>query len=313
MDRFDPFSDRALRLLRCPHHAGVRLRPQPVDEERFASGLLHCRRCGKPWPVIAGVPVLVPDPVAWGASFRESVLATLAEFGRATPAAVAIVNELARSDPHAEPMRFGDDWTQAEATAMPAPWTPPPGAEATAPLQGWIDGVEAAGGLLPFVRRAVDAYGDPGTALVCGVGAGPELDALGPAQRLTIALDVSLRAVLVAQARRPPGTVAPVVGDVTFPPLASRSIALALALNTLDLLDAPVAAARALARVLKRGHIAVLSTPDPQRVAPDGLEGALRAAGLHVVESHPAVAWPRPHGPRHLELYFVEVVVARAT
>ncbi len=95
-------------LLACPRcRRGLR------SDGRGPNGVQLCGRCG-PYPRLAGVPVLVQEPHVWCASFREAALASLAEVGAATEDAVAVVDAFAAAAPHAEPRRFGDDWTAGE-------------------------------------------------------------------------------------------------------------------------------------------------------------------------------------------------------
>ena len=77
------------------------------------TGTLGCTDCTAEYPVLAGIPLLHPQPRWFLAQYRESVLAALVDFDVATEANVALVRDWTRGQ-SAEPMRFGDDWTASE-------------------------------------------------------------------------------------------------------------------------------------------------------------------------------------------------------
>ena len=79
------------------------------------TGTLCCEECSLAWPVLAGVPLMLSAPGAYLTSYRDSVLATLAENGLASVEAVGMIDEF--STGHiSEPMRLRDDWTALEVS-----------------------------------------------------------------------------------------------------------------------------------------------------------------------------------------------------
>ncbi|MEO0325535.1 MAG: class I SAM-dependent methyltransferase [Myxococcota bacterium] len=268
-------------------------------EENAAGELVTA--AGEAFPVLAGVPVLVPAPDAFLAQHRESTLAALAEYDRVTPAVRERLHAAARRAPGLAPERFARDWA------------PPDAALGVAPAGSLAERLRA---LVGAARAAPDLLAEPGPAgarvLEVGPGAGDRARTLARGAARYIALDRSLPALLRTGAEVPGATL--VLAEATALPLADASVDLAVAANVVDLLDHPFAFLEELARVLSPGGELRLSTPDPGLGTGD--DGAL-AALLEATEAFegPALAdgivWPRVHGPRELQLAVLQRLVVR--
>jgi SAM-dependent methyltransferase/uncharacterized protein YbaR (Trm112 family) len=254
--------------------------------------LVACGGCQAAFPVLGDVPVLVADPARYLGAYRDAVLAALAEVGRASRRAVALIDELAAT---AEPMRFGDDWSDpTTALALPS-------------LAPWLADARAAGGpgaaLLELLGHTLG-----GAVAEVGCGDGALSAALRSRCDPLVVTDWSLRAALRGRAaarRARGGAVAAAVVDAAALPLAPGRFTALVAANVIDLLDDPGAFVRAAARALTvRGRLA-LATP-----APEGVDALLAAAGLAPVAERDPVAWLHAHSSRHLEIYAVRALVA---
>jgi SAM-dependent methyltransferase/uncharacterized protein YbaR (Trm112 family) len=283
------------QVLACPRCNG-RLKP--------AQNLVRCAACG-PYPLLGGVPILVPDAAGWCASFYDSVLSALAEHGLATREAVHVVGAFARGRT-GEAQRFGDDWTRYEAHGEdePAPVRGPGRASLLTVRRAGLKGGPAA-----WLARQV------GTATLalevgCGVGVGSELLA-AHTKRLVVG-DYSLRAVLNARARaeRGPGAVAGVVLDAAALPVARGALDLLVAENVVDLLDEPRAFFEGVRDALAKKGRALVTTPDPALggTEDDAVQRLAVAARLKVSEVRDGLPWVRLNSARHVEVYLVQAL-----
>lgn len=306
-----------LEVAACPlTDCGGRLEIRPGGHEaggRLRVGLLGCSACKSLYPVLAGVPILVPDPGAWLAGYRESVLAALAEAGEAPPEAVSLIDSFCRAVPGAEPLRFGDDWTAAEAGA--APVRPPEDGEAARAFAAFL---EAAAGSGPDDTLLALLDGELGTVWEVGCGAGTLSRRLRPrADRLVIS-DLSLRAVLRARDAAGAVTGAPVasaVVDAESIGLLPGAVDTVVAAELVDLLDHPERFVAGIADALAVGGRLALATPAPSLGEPgddDVLAEVIASAGLAIAEERDAVPWIRAHDRRYYQVYFARVVIARA-
>ncbi len=289
-----------LKLVACPR-CGARL----SDDEGGA--VVRCRACG-PFPVLGGVPVLVPEPARWCASFHDAALAALAEQGAATKDAVETLRAFADAASAAEPSRFGDDWTRHEAADAAAPEPVPGPAHAQ---------------LTAFVRAALEAsprtwlesrVHDGATVADVGCGAGVLSAALARRARRLLLGDLSLRAALLAHRRASGGgaEVAAVVLDADALPLAAGAFDAVAAENVVDLLEGPLAFLQKARAALKAAGRLLLSTPSPHLGAPDADEDVLaqlaQQAGFRVETRDDGLPWLRRNDARHLEVYLVQAL-----
>ncbi|HVK76508.1 MAG TPA: methyltransferase domain-containing protein [Kofleriaceae bacterium] len=273
------------------------------------SGLLACRRCATLYPVLGDAPVMVPAPAEYLAGYRDAAVATLATHGRATRAQVELIDAFAGAVARTEPLAFGDDWVGREDAPPPPPAGADPAAAAFAGFLAAVRGVDDA-----IVRLLGDR---PGTTVEVGCGAGVLARALARRAPRLLVTDLSLRAVLRAAAGAAPrraraADVAGAVVDAEALPLQPRSVDTVVAAELIDLLAAPDAFLAGAAAALRPGGRLVVATPDPSLGTgdDDALRARLRHGGWTVAAEERGIAWVRPHGPRHYQVYFADVVVA---
>ncbi len=292
--------------------------------------LLACRGCGARYPLLADVPVVVPSPADYLAGYRDATLATLASHGQATRAAVEVVDAFAEAVGRTEPLAFGDDWVGREGGAMPAPAGDDGAARAFAGFLAQARGIDDA-----IVRLCGDRAG---TVVEIGCGAGTLARQLATRAERLLVTDLSLRAVLrttetagmtgarrprgganrggprgrAAPAARPSADLAGAVVDADALALRPRSVDLIVAAELIDLLAAPDDFLESAAVALRAGGRLVLATPDPSLGTgdDDALGTRLRHGGWTITTEDRGVAWVRPHGPRHYQVYFADVIVA---
>ncbi|MCU0696346.1 MAG: class I SAM-dependent methyltransferase [Myxococcaceae bacterium] len=290
----------AVEVLACPR-CGRRLE----GLGRAANTVARCAACG-PYPVLAGVPVLVPEPASWCAIFYDAALSALAEVGAATPAAVETLRAFAAAAPGAEPGRFSDDWTSWEAEGRDAPdFVEGPAHEALERL------VTVAGAHAPMTWLAGRA--PSGVVLEVGCGAGRLTRALTKPSRRVLVGDASLRAVLLAS-RAAPGSV-PVVLDAQALPVAPRSLDGLIAEHVVDLLDDAEAFFVSAQLALAPKGTLLVATPKPGLDSPDDddrqVEQLARAAGFVVHEHADGLPWLRQNHARFLEVWLVQALALR--
>jgi SAM-dependent methyltransferase/uncharacterized protein YbaR (Trm112 family) len=287
-----------LALVTCPQlDCGGKL-------ARRAGGALGCRRCGMLYPVLGGVPVLVAEPHAYCAGYRESIVTALAEHGALDRATLSTIDGFAAAAPGAEPLRFVDDWTAEGGLSR---W-PADGHREAARFRRFA---LAAGSFEDrLARLAPDRLG-VAIELGCGDG-GVARRLVGRARRLVLA-DRSLRAVLMArEACGGSDRAAGCVLDADRLAVAPAAFDTVLCLNLIDLLERPLALPGAIAAALRPdGHL-VLSTPDPELGGddPGPLLAAIDRSGLAVEAALDQIPWLRLHPPRYAQVYFCLAVVA---
>lgn len=276
--------------------------PGQEDEEGVTE--LTCEE-GCVYPVLGGVPLLLVDAEGYVGRHRESLVTTLAEADRLSRSTLATIRAFAAEE---DLVPLADDWTAAEADGEGLPrrgTTAGPLEAIYAPLRG-PQGSTVAHAIKLRIPKKIK--GD-----VCIIGAGAGLGAARWLPR-TVApwvVDLSLRGALLATKTLGRGT--PVVADVEDLPFLEDSLDLVVAENVLDLVGDPARACAAIARSLRRGGTAIVSSPDPALGGDDEttLAQLLGEAGLTVTACDDDLLWPRPHSRRRVELYVVQVLTCR--
>ncbi len=284
----------SLSVLGCPR----------CSKKLAAAGtVLRCRSCGV-YPVLGGVPILVPEPARWCASFYDSALAALAEVSLADDLSLSTLRAFAEGLPGEEAQRFGDDWTREELEGRAPPtMIEGVGSQALAELITLSE--------VQSVREWLAARVEGDCVVEVGCGAGLLSEKLSAAKRLVV-IDLSLRAVLQASQRS--GGL-PVVGDATAVPVQKGVVDSLVAENVVDLLEAPgdffVSAHRALRH---RGRL-LLCTPEPSLNDPEHDDSTVaslaQGVGFKVDDLLEGAPWLRRHSPRHLEVYLVQALSLR--
>jgi SAM-dependent methyltransferase/uncharacterized protein YbaR (Trm112 family) len=305
-----------LEVLACPvAGCGGALAPRDGVAGELHTGALRCAGCASLYPVLAGVPVLVPDPASWMAAYRESVLATLVELGAAGPAAAEVVASFAAARRGVEPLRFGDDWVDGEAEQDEGAIAPPDGEEARL-FAAFLAAARRGGG----PAAAIDELcgdGERGCVVELGCGAGTLSARLRARARRLVVADLSLRAAARAGAQAQAaagGLCAAAVLDAEQPAVAAGAADAVVAVNLVDLLEQPESFVTAAAEILAPEGRLLVATPAPDLgVAgePALLEHVLGQAGFEIERALDAVPWVRAHGARHFQVYFCAVLSAR--
>lgn len=286
-----------LSMLACPRCGGA-LVAAPV------SSLIRCGSCG-PYPLLGDVPVLVPNPSDYCASFHDSILAALAEHGQATREAVAVVEAFAEGSA-ADARRFGDDWTPHERLGAEPPL--PVDGPASAALKKVLELGEAQGPARWLERHAAKAH----AIVEVGCGAGERSHAFAASAERLAVCDLSLRAVLRSRARAAQGDadVAALVLDAEALPFRQGSVELLVAEHVVDLLESPLDFLQRVRESLAPGGRALVTTPQPSLGADD--DGVLRElakrAGFKVVDEKDGLPWLRVGSSRFVETYLVQAL-----
>lgn len=290
----------AASLLACPS-CGGKLSPFLGESET------RCVGCEATFPVVADVPILVADPVAYMAEHRTAVISALAELADCTPTELATVERWARRRGVTTQRLFDDDFTRPEEHGG----TP----QLATTDASFLAFVTAASDATPLARL-LKLHGRPlGRTVEVGCGAGSESATLAKQADGLVVTDLSLRAVLMARDRASDAGK-PVIGAVMDAEnLAVRegSCESIVALHLVDVLADPFSFLEAASGALVRRGTLLLSTPNPALGLPDGpaelLDEVATSAGLEVTGRADGVPWLRLHSEREVQVFFVRLLV----
>ncbi len=308
-----------LEVVACPNEGGrmAMVRGGATRDGGLFVGLVECTRCKHQYPVLGGIPILVAQPTQWVASYRDAVLAALSEAGAATRKAIELVDAFAAHAPNAEPMRFGDDWVDAEV--IPAHDSGVTILDHGTPTKAFAHFVEMARGRGPCETLLSMLSDRPlGTVVEVGSGAGNFARAIRKQAKRYVVCDLSLRAVFksLAAARRTRGSLmggAVVDGDRVR--LRQGAVDTVVAAELVDLLADPEDFFDAAARALRRNGRVGIVTPGPDLGTGPDREWALRRvmeqAGLRIAAEQDGVPWIREHSARYFQVYFALAMVAK--
>ncbi|MCB9618945.1 MAG: methyltransferase domain-containing protein [Sandaracinus sp.] len=288
-----------LPLVRCP----VTCEPLSLVEGDESEGILATEEDGHEYPVLGGVPVLVPDAAAFLARHRDAVVAALAEEGRVSKATIALLHEVVDGVRGDDYQAFAEDWTAREVDTD-APGFEVPEGETGAPIRALVEQGD------PWKRIAAAVPEGARDVVEIGPGAGPLTAHLAKGRKLLL-VDRSLRALFTAA--RGKGAVQLLVGEAEALPLAPESADAVVAANVIDLLGDPMSFLARAATVLRPGGKLVLTSPDPWpwEEDPEAAEALFAHVGLTLETFEDDLLWLREHGPREIQLYRMQLVVAR--
>jgi SAM-dependent methyltransferase len=289
-----------------------KLRPTTGDGPP-RDGIVRCKKCKSDYPVLGGVPILVPAPDEWVAAYHDAIISSLAEARRLTRAGQKLIDQLSARAPRTEPLRFGNDWVPSDTDDHTTSAFGP--SEDAATFDAFLK--SAASPTLPERLLALLEGRSLGTVLELGPGAGALSRHLRHHSKRLVVADLSLRATLRALAACKKGDGAPVEGavvDAEQLPLRRGAARTVVAANLIDLLDHPAAFLSGVADGLPNKGRLLLSTPSPGFGFPEGdaeiLDGLVERSGLVITKSEDGLPWIRAHDPRHFEVYFVRALVA---
>jgi len=263
------------------------------------------------YPVLAGIPILLRDAASWMAAFRESIIATLAEFDLLSTEMVRFIDAFARKAGHVDFRRFSDDWVDWEAKEE--------GGSAIRDALPEFDDLEFRNFLTLGDRNSptktllqMSGHKRSGTILEVGCGAGQMSCGLSGLSDRFVVSDYSLRAVCLARQKvSENGTFCVgLVLDATNLPFKAGKLRMIVAENLADLLHRPSRFIEHAKRALTPRGRFLLSTPDPDlESAPDpgDLRSLLQDAGFVIEEEMKRIPWIRFFHSRHLEIYFVDI------
>jgi SAM-dependent methyltransferase len=256
--------------------------------------------------VLGGVPVLVPEPANWCATYRDAALAALAEDGHAE-GATRVLDAFAEAAPATDQERFSDDWTHWEAKGRPAPHL------VEGPAQ------DALSELRRIARVQAPAlwleHRTPEKGVVLEIGCGASELTLGLARRskLLVVADLSLAAVLHARRRHARArNVRFVVADAQALPVKALSLDAVVAEHVIDLLDEPGALLLSAHDALKRNGRLLLASPAPDLGVPEDEGEAIKAVaeetGFSVADEADGLPWLRLHSARFVQVYLTQAL-----
>jgi len=294
-----------LTVVRCPETQSRLV----LEEGTFALGVLRNDDGSSRYPILGGIPFLVPEVGRYLARHREPVLATLAEHRAASSEALALVSRFTEGH-RVDPARFDDDWTRSEEDPSAPAFDPGEGPTSMA-LRAVLAAARASGPL----PRILDVLGEGSLGRVAEIGPGAALLTRGLSSRAAslLAVDVAPRtAFRVPRLVDADVPVAAAVMDAELPGFAAESLDLIVAANVVDLLDDPLGFLAAAAGSLAEGGRLLLTTPDPWpwEGSPRVAEELLEHLGLELDRFEDDLLWLREHGPRELQVFRAQLVLA---
>lgn len=293
-----------LELVRCPLSGdALTLVEGDADEGILSATLADEGAESAEYPILGGIPVLVPDAAAFLARHRDAVIAALAEEGRVSRATVALLHELVDGVRGDDYEAFAEDWTAREVDTKAPGFDLPEGDEG-----GLIRSLVREGNPWPRIAAAVPA--EARHVVEVGPGAGP-LTALLGRERQIVLLDRSLRALFTASRHAKDAQL--LLAEAEALPLAPQSTDAIVAANVIDLLADPMAFLSRASEVLRPGGTLVLTTPDPWpwEEDPEMAESLFAHVGLSLEVFEDDLLWVREHGPREMQLYRMQLLIAR--
>ncbi len=302
----------AVALCACQSCSGPLELDTPIETRDgvVLTGEVHCPHCELHWPILAGVVLLLPEPGEYLGRYRESVLATLAEFGEASAPAVALVERYATRS--VEPAHYQDDWTESEAAGALEAMAlhSPDRGKAHLLFAQFLEQCKSEG--LEEQLLSMMGTGHYQRIVEVGPGAGLLSQALSERCEELLLVDRSLRSVLMARQRAQSGTakICGLVGDVCQLELASECCDRVVAANVVDIIEEPAEFLQSMARWLRSSGKALLSTPDPGLGSDEDtrLVDMLSALEFDIEEVRDAIPWLRTHSTRNSQVYWLLAV-----
>ncbi len=279
----------------CPHN--------PSEVLQATDTALSCASNGRMYPVLAGIPILHPDPIRWIADHRDAILAALASSWRLSDSDISIVNAVAEMAGSFEAHGFAEDWDLREGSSDTQ-------LDFSSDEVHSLLNAEKLDGLNAAASRIIQGWGGHVLEVGCGVGRfSREMAQLRESE--LVVLDNNLKALLHCTAAVK--QVRACIGDACALPFQNESFDHLAALNLVDLLECPEDFLDDAYRVTKPGGTCLLSTPDPALGLPDGDSERLQRfalnSGFKLQSRLDGLVWTRHVSPRELQVFSTQVLL----